>query len=464
MKKRLSRTFMLTLLSAFGLCCLRTEAAEISRIGICEKNPWYWEYGGKPVLLLGGSVEDNLFQIPNLEEHLDLLKRVGGNYVRCTMSSRDEGNVWPFLMVDGKYDLDQWNPEYWRRFHRFLDLTSERNIIAQVEIWATFDYYRDIWERNPFNPKNNRTYTDAQTALPLAVNSHPVETGNNFFWSVPAENNQKTVLAYQQRFVDKLLSYSLKHGNVLYCMDNETAVTPEWGKYWSQYVKAKAEEAGVNVETTEMWDPHDLSHPKHNATFDHPEIYSFVDVSQNNHQKGQQHWDNAQKQRDRLAAKKRPMNNVKIYGADTGNFGNDRDGIERFWRNVFGGMASARLHRPPSGLGLGEKAQACIRSMRMVTDRIDPFGCEPHNDLLSDRESNEAYCFAHPGKEYAVYFTDGGEVVLDLSDLKGPATVTWLDIMKSEWGVPQRIEEGHSLPLRCPAPGHCAVLIQAQPK
>ena len=106
----------------------------------------------------------------------------------------------------------------------------------------------------------------------------------------------------------------------------------------------------------------------HNNTFDHTDIYSFVDVSQNNHQKGQPHWDNAQKQRARIAEKVRPLNNVKIYGADGGRFGNDRDAIERFCRNVFGGMASARFHRPDSGLGLNRKAQAVIKSMRMLTD------------------------------------------------------------------------------------------------
>ncbi|MBC8229229.1 hypothetical protein H8E77_06760, partial [bacterium] len=67
-----------------------------NRIQLYQDNPRYWQYKGKPVLLLGGSVEDNLFQIPNLKQHLDLLKSVGGNYVRCTMSCRDEGNVWQF--------------------------------------------------------------------------------------------------------------------------------------------------------------------------------------------------------------------------------------------------------------------------------------------------------------------------------------------------------------------------------
>ena len=288
-------------------------------ITIYAENPSYWSYGGEPVLLLGGSAEDNLFQLPELEAHLDLLRSVGGNYVRNTMSCRDPGNVWPFFQRDdGLYDLDRWDDAFWHRFEQFLDWTARRDIIVQIEVWATFDYYQDRWDRNPFNPKNNVTYTETESELPIAVDNHPLSLGNNFFWSVPAERNQSIVLKYQQRFVDKMLSYSLKYGHVLYCMDNETAVTPEWGKYWSHYIRDKASEAGRTAHTTEMWDPWNLSDPKHNATFEHPETYTFVDISQNNHQKHQQHWDNAQRQRARIADQKRPINNVKVYGADGG--------------------------------------------------------------------------------------------------------------------------------------------------
>jgi hypothetical protein len=448
-------------LVASTAACGQKTSLKRKGIGIYAENPAYWEYDGEPILLLGGSVEDNLFQIADVQAHLDLLKSVGGNYVRNTMSSRDDGNVWPFKRVNGHYDLEQCNDEYWRRFDGFLRLTSERDIIVQIEVWATFDYYREQWQQNPFNPKNNTNYSAGDSGLPEAVNSHPVATENNFFWSVPGERNQQRVLHYQRRFVDKLLSYSLKFGSVLYCMDNETAVTPEWGKYWSEYIKGKAEEAEISVHTTEMWDPWDLSHPKHDATFDHPETYSFVDVSQNNHQTGQTHWDNAQRQRQRIADAVRPINSVKIYGADGGRFGNDRDGIERFWRNIFGGMASARFHRPASGLGLNEKAQANIRSMRMITGEMDIFTCAPHNDLLADREPNEAYCIAHPGREYAVYFPDGGQVTLDIGGLDKPAICRWLDIMRSEWNDPVRVEtENRLLKLRCPSQGHWAVLVR----
>ena len=256
-----------------------------------------------------------------------------------------------------------------------------------------------------------------------------------------------------------MLSYSLQYGNVLYCMDNETSVTPEWGYYWSDYIRTKAKEAGVKVYTTEMWDNWNLSNKQHDPSFNHPEIYSFLDVSQNNHQKGQQHWVNAQKQRKRIASKVRPLNNVKIYGADSGRFGNDRDAQERFWRNILGGLASARFHRPDSGLGLGEKAQVNIKSMRMLTNKMDIFQCQPHNDLLSEREANEAYCIANPSKEYAIYFPNGGDVKLNIGTPR-KVTIQWLNILQSTWKEPIVSEGEGMITLQCPDEEYWAVLIK----
>jgi hypothetical protein len=98
----------------------------------------------------------------------------------------------------------------------------------------------------------------------------------------------------------------------------------------------------------------------------------------------------------------------------------------------------------------------------MLTDKMNIFTCEPHNDLLSDRESNEAYCIANPGKEYAVYFPDGGEVTLNTGSLKKPASVRWLDIMKSQWTKTQQIKGESKLKLRCPSQGYWAALITNQ--
>ncbi len=434
-----------------------------NRIQIYSENPRYWQYKGEPILLIGGSVEDNLFQIPNLKTHLELLKSVGGNYVRSTMSWVDEGDAPPFKKVGDRYDLNQWNDEFWNRFRNFILWTHEMDIIVQIEVWATFNYYREPWDANPFNPKNNNNYTAEETGLPTVVKSHPVATENNFFWSVPKERNQQVLLKYQEKFVDKLLSETLQYEHVLYCMDNETSVTPAWGEYWAKYIQKQASAAGRTVETTEMWDPWDIFHEKHKATVDHPETYSFCDISQNNHQKGQTHWDNAQRFRTELSPI-RPTNNIKIYGADGGRFGSTQDGLERFWRNIFGGLASARFHRPDSGIGLNETAQAHIKSMRILTDSMDIFTCEPHNDLLSNRGENGAYAFANPGREYGVYFPNGGSVDINLStgekiDAK-TATIKWLDIGKSEWAGDAEISFSDSITLSAPTEDHWVVLIQ----
>lgn len=154
------------------------------------------------------------------------------------------------------------------------------------------------------------------------------------------------------------------------------------------------------------------------------------------------------------------MNNTKIYGADTGKYGTDRDAIERFWRNIFAGAASARFHRPASGLGLNETAQAHIRSLRMFTDAFSIFTCSPRNELLAEREDNEAYCTAELGSQYAVFFTNGGEVVLDVTAMKTDGTLRWLDVAKSEWLPEQTIPGNESIRLSCPEQGYWAVLIE----
>jgi hypothetical protein len=414
----------------------------------------YWSKNGRNVMLLGGSVEDNLFQIDELEAHLDLLHSVGGNYVRNTMSSRDEGNVWAFEKNEaGLYNLNVWNNTYWQRFDNFLKGCADREIIVQIELWATFDFYRDFWEINPFNPKNNVNYTKERSHLPEAVDSHPTWTENNFFRTVPNQENNLIVLGFQQKFIDKILSYSLLYDNVLYCMDNETSVTAEWGNFWSIYIKKRASEQGKQIYTTEMWDPWDLNHVVHRETFDHPEIYDFGDISQNNHNSGDVHWENGIAQIARLKNRGvlRPMNNVKVYGNDGGQHQTTQNAIDSFVKNVLFGAASTRFHRPTSGQGLNEIAQAVIRSMRSYVEKSDFFNSQPANHLLINREPGEAFCRAIQGREYAIFFPKGGEVELDISEKSKDISVEWLDILNSEWKSENEIRrEGSKLIVTSP--------------
>jgi len=452
----------------------KIENNNSDRIQPYTENLRYWQYKGEPVLLLGASDQDNLFNHPDiwpfgLESHLDLMVKHGGNYVRNTMSSRDHGNPWPFeINEDGLYDLNTWNEEYWTRFEEFLRLTYERDIIVQIEKWDRFDYAREPWELNPYNPKNNVNYTSQESGLPEAIETHPGQRENPFFRTPPDFEDYSLILEYQQAHVEKFLSISLDYPHVLYCISNETNESPLWSDYWAHFILERARELEVSVHVTEMWDSWDLSDPEHDATFEKPGIYTYVDISQNNHQDGQIHWDNAQKVRsERLAEGDRPMNSVKIYGGMI-HGRSFEEGTQRFWRNIFGGFASSRFHRSgyhpeepmvPYGIGLLPYAQTHLRSLRMFTDRMNVFVNEPSNHLLSDRDENEAYAFTEEGLQYAVYFPQGGSVVLDLSAASGNLSVKWLDIINSEWLEVTRTEATGSIALEEPGQGPWAVLL-----
>ena len=440
----------------------RRAAAGETRIRPWAVNPRYWQYRGAPVLLLGGSKDDNLFQIPDLEAHLDEMRAAGANYIRNTMSDRkDYGfEVYPFKQLpDGKYDLEQFNDDYWTRFANMLRWTSERDIIVQIEVWDRFDYSRNNWPPHPYNPGNNVNYSYEQSGFAPDYPDHPGRNKQPFFFTTPKQRNNTTVLRYQQRFVDKMLSHTLKHDHVLYCMDNETSGEERWAAYWAERIRQRATEAGKRVCITEMWDDWDLKAERHRRTLDHPERYDFADVSQNNQKKGQEHWDNFQWVRRYVAGDPRPLNTVKTYGSDGGRHGNTRDGLERWWRHVIGGAASARFHRPTSGLGLSELAIASLKGARKLESLIKLWDVEPADDLLRDRTDNQAYLAARPGEAYALYFPNGGYAQLDLTDAPGQFTLRWIEIATGEWGGTANVDGGAPVTITAPGKGRWAATI-----
>lgn len=404
-----------------------------------NENPRYWMYDGAPVLLVGGSDDDNLFQWsePDLIAQLDRLKQAGGNVVRNTMSDRrDKGfEIYPYLQLpSGKYDLDQWNPEYWQRFERFLRETAQRGIVVQIELWDRFDFtdHGKIrhWQPHPYNPKNNINYSYWRSGFAPAYYDHPGKNRQPFFFTTPDQRNNRLILDYQQRFIDKVLEHALQYDHVLYCIDNETSADEAWSRYWAQYVKAKASAQGKTVYVTEMMDDKSMSKQSHGRTLDHPELYDFIEVSQNNHSNGRKHWDNLRAFREHIQNRPRPMNSIKIYGADGNSFGHsDQQALERFWRNLLAGVAVSRFHRPASGLGLSDKAVNAIRAVRLLEAAVPLWSLVP----LPAGDSEEPVFYEARGENgtRVLYFPAGkageGPVIED-------ASVSWLNLDRAEWG------------------------------
>ncbi|GMV95446.1 MAG: hypothetical protein AMXMBFR82_52240 [Candidatus Hydrogenedentota bacterium] len=436
-----------------------------------SENPFYWQYKGEPILLLGGSKDDNLFQLPDLEAHLDEMKAAGGNVIRNTMSARQDVGfeVYPFKrMDDGKYDLDQWNDEYWNRFENCLRLCAERDIVIQIELWDRFDYSQEHWEASPWRPANNVNYSVEQSGL---VNQYPQPAWRDqqpFFHTIAGmpryAKELDLVRGYQERIVDKMLSYSLNFGNVLYCMDNETSTPPAWGRYWMKRIQDAAAAKGVPVFVTDMFDdgfePHRSA--KIRQAIDDPAAYTFLDISQvNSRCFDEEHWNRFMWVVQELQASPRPITNTKIYSDGETNWGSGTpvDGVERFWRNLIGGAASCRFHRPGAGIGLNDTAKACITAARKAESIVKFWDVSPHQELLFEREPDEAYLAANPGSKYVLYFTDGGEVTLDLTQHEGTYTIRWVSIGSGDWGPTASVDGGQQVRVAAPGKGGWAACI-----
>jgi hypothetical protein len=413
-------------------CSGVTAADDAGRIRPYEANPFYWQYQGEPVLLRGASDEDNPFQWTGkpLTDHLDLLASVGGNFLRNTMSDRDDGNVYAFRRTeDGRYDLRQWNDEYWNRLRFFLEETRARDIIVQLTLWDQHDHSGGLWRSHPWNPANNVNY-----------GPELIQDRDDFYGAV-AQNNRE-ILRHQEHFIQQLTSITLEYPHVLYNINNESWTGFEWEDHWARFLQRRAKEKGRAIHVTTM---HMRPWVTVRRVLTVPDLYSFVEISQNNQDsmggRGPAHWENIMTWRAKLATRPMPMNNEKIYGVGEGanySAGDAREAIRRFWRNLFAGCASMRFHRPAEdrwGIGLGPNAQIQLRAMRRLLEELDVFSCAPHNDLLTPLDiSSEAYCLADLGRQYAIYFPDGRHAIeLDPWVFADTMTLRWLDIERGQW-------------------------------
>jgi hypothetical protein len=109
-------------------------------------------------------------------------------------------------------------------------------------------------------------------------------------------------------------------------------------------------------------------------------------------------------------------------------------GVQRFCRDVVGGFAAVRFHRPTTGNGMNESAIAAIKAVRKIETVSNFWDLEPQQGFLRERDSNEAYLTGDIGETYVLLFPNSGTVKLDMS--KHPKTFhgRWISIATGEWG------------------------------
>lgn len=221
---------------AIALLCLifplpARKAPQIEApIRLHPQNPHYFLWRNKAVVLIGsgehyGAVLNADF---DFHKYLQTLETSGLNYTRLFAGSYVElpaksfgilrndlapapGRFiapWARSSADGyagggkKFDLTQWNPEYFSRLHDFLAEATRRGVVVEITLFSS-QYGEPQWNLSPFKPDNNVNGTDPIDWKKL----NTLENGN--------------ILGYQERYVRNLVREANAYPNVIFEIANE---------------------------------------------------------------------------------------------------------------------------------------------------------------------------------------------------------------------------------------------------
>jgi hypothetical protein len=186
-------------------------------------NPHYFEYHGKPILLVTsgehyGAVLNRDF---DYRRYLDTLAKDGLNLTRLfigtyhevpgtsfgiprnTLAPRPEAFLAPWARAaGGKFDLDQWDPAYFDRLGAFVSEARNRGIIVEVTLFSAH-YQEQHWKLSPLNPANNVNATDS-------IDWHNLHTLNN-----------GNILGRQEAVVRQIVGKLSDFDNIYFEIQNE---------------------------------------------------------------------------------------------------------------------------------------------------------------------------------------------------------------------------------------------------
>lgn len=199
-------------------------------VSLHPKNPHYFLFRGKAVAfitsgehygaVLNADFDYQLYLKTLKSDGLNYTRLFGGSYVevpgksfgivRNDLAPASGRFIAPWARSDApsyagggnKFDLARWDAEYFKRFHDFLASASDRGIVVEISLFSS--HYGDAqWDLSPFHPANNVNGTEATDWKKL----HTLENGN--------------VLAFQERYVRKLVHEANAFDNVIFEIQNE---------------------------------------------------------------------------------------------------------------------------------------------------------------------------------------------------------------------------------------------------
>lgn len=197
-------------------------------LALHPENSHYFIYKNKPVVIVGsgehyGAVINKRF---DYKLYLQTLRRDGLNNTRLftgayiekqgdfgigknTLAPASTDILLPwrrssepgYELGGNKFDLSQWDEEYFRRLTDFIQTASRYDVIVEVNLFSA--YYGGGWNYSALNRKNNINNTTAIEAR----QANTLENGN--------------ILSYQEKYVRRIVRALNEFDNIYFEIQNE---------------------------------------------------------------------------------------------------------------------------------------------------------------------------------------------------------------------------------------------------
>jgi len=467
-RKRIAAFFCLTLLAGALLAASSEPPGMRGPLRRHPTNPRYFtDDSGRAILLTGSHTWNNLVDMGpsdppprfDFDKYLDWLSAYPHNFFRLwaweltewdAPAYREKGapplyaaphpwkRVGPGKALDGKpkFDLQQFDAEYFDRLRTRVKAAQDRGIYAAVMLFEGWgiQFSPNAFQRHPFHPENNVNGVNGD--LDGDGKGLEIHTGRS-----------REITALQRAYVQKVIDTVNEFDNVLYEISNENhPPSTDWQydmiRFIHEQEKAKPKQHPVGM-------TFQYKGGSNKTLFDGP-----ADWISPNSDGGY---------RDDPPA----SNGAKVILNDTDHLWGIGGNIGWCWKSLMRGMnpifmdlydgkvlskpAGPKADKPPDYEPIRRTMGYALRLSR----RVDLASLAPRGELASTK-----FCLANPGKEYLVYLPDGGEATLDLSAARGPFAVEWLNPRTGKTTAGKPVSGGAPRPFQAPFEGDAVLWVK----
>ena len=394
---------------------IAASVANAADITLHSSQRYLQDASGKPLFLIGyynwAAVPDGYF-IDHPSRYSTMITSGAPykiNYIRISlgvnrMSKSTNPPSWngvplpiPFLYVNDKADLNQWDPIFWKGLRAQCALAQKNGVYVHIAIFdgpnirsekLSYRYNNSFW--NPSN-QSKKFYNDPDSNS----NGNIDEKGE--FYQLSAFNKNTGIGYYQRKLINKVIVETSAYDNVFYEIGNELlSSSSEWNTAVIKYVKSKTKKAitqngGAKASKLVGWAQHEANTPAEVKS----KVASIVSA-------GYATWED-------------PDGPKLISGSPD-------DLRSAAWYSFTGGAASWGGFTEDfwsGGSGFDKTKAAYYRNLMNFLDAsgIQFWKMTPQHNLVSNSKVNS--CLAARGSQYVAYILSDDSATLDLSGISG---------------------------------------------